>query len=239
MRFRKYALISPQSIKSRSLLNMHMVKRGAWLHHRISQSILNFHRLRKHPEKGRADWKHRWNEFNESQLGWLEDFVDRMIPWLIFLLLLILLGEFSHELNFFGWSWMEEVALFFVRNHDAVDFFDNIIVALIIVDLYFNFFKKRTVWMFLRTSIIDIMAIAPLGEIFRLTGIGAGVGEVQSALHVGSQLESEAAKIVRGEELAMKVTKEARIARAVSRMPRFIQLSRFVSKKGHKSKWRV
>jgi len=201
-----------------------MVKRGKSLHHRIAHHVLKFHKLRKLKDEDLPAWKASWNRFNETQLGWLEDFVDRMVPWLVFLLFLILIGEFSDKINVFGWAWMHNVYVFFVRNEAAVNFFDRIIVALICIDLYFNFFKKRTVWAFLKSSIVDILAIAPLGEVIRM----AGLGEFQSTLHVGAQLESEVAKIIRGEELAVQTARSARVVRAVSRLPRFIQLSRLV-----------
>jgi hypothetical protein len=198
-----------------------MAKRGMPLHHRIAHHILKFHRIRKHIEPGRSSWKENWNRFNDEQLGWLEDFVEKMVPWFVLLLFFIVVGEFSDMLNVFGWAWLDTVYVFFVRNEEAIQFFDNIIVALICIDLYFNFFKKRTVWAFLKSSIVDIIAIAPVGEIILLSGLG----EFQSVLHVGSEIEQGAAKIIRGEEFAAR---SVRTIRAVSRLPRFIQLYRLI-----------
>jgi hypothetical protein len=191
------------------------------IHHRIRHHIVRFHKLRKHKETSLPKWKRKWSDFNEKHFLWLEKAVDQFIPWLVLALLVIIFGEFSHYINVFHWQWPEKVALFFEEHDTDVMFLDKVIVTFFIIDLYFNFFKKKTVWSFIKTSFLDILAIAPLGLIFRV----AEIGEAQSALHVGAEFEKEAAKA-------------SRVAKEVSKIPRFFRLNRlthfFVKRKKKK-----
>ncbi len=187
------------------------------------QRIRKYYKKRKLKEKKLPSWKKKWNHFNESKLGWLEHFVDKMIPWLVIVLLFIILGEFSGDLNYFGWAWMDQVAEFFHQYHTAVVVIDQIVVSFFVVDLYFNFFKKRTFWNFLKSSILDIIAIAPLGYFLRL----ARLEEAQTILHITTEVEKGAVKAVAGAE-ATKLTKSARLLRFLARIPRFFRLNRLV-----------
>ncbi len=202
-------------------------------HHGIRYRIKKYQQLRKEKEEHLPRWKEAFNRFNEHYMGWLERFVDGLIPWLVLLLLFIILGEFSHSLNVFHWGWLDAVAEFFEHNEPAVRAVDHVIIAFFVIDLYFNFFKKRTVWRFFKTSILDIIAVAPLGLILRI----AEISEAQSILHVTTEIEKEASKIIRGEEAAARLlgaerfaelsrlSAGARIARVVSRIPRFFRLN--------------
>ena len=139
------------------------------LHHKIRHHLHKFHKLRKQKEKNLPLWKEKWNHFNETKLGWLEKFVDKSIPFLVILLLFILLGEFSEELNLFGWQWVEHISKFVETQQHMIEIIDQVIVAFFAIDLYFNFFKKATFLSFLKTSFLDILAIAPLGLWARAT----------------------------------------------------------------------
>ncbi len=208
------------------------------LHHRIVHHVRNLHRIRKLKERGLPSWKEKWGHFNEQYLGWLERFVEFAIPWLVFLLLFIILGEYSSDLNFFHWAWVESVSLFFEHYESIVAVMDKVIVGFFVVDLYFNFFKKKTVMDFLRTSILDIIAVAPMGAIFDL----AGIAETQKAMHATTELEKEAARLLRGEEAAAKLVrveeaaKLTRYERIITKVPRFFRLNRLADFFGKKKK---
>lgn len=189
------------------------------IHHRIVHHVRNLHRIRKLKEKGLPSWKENWGNFNEQYLGWLENFVEWAIPWLVLLLLFIILGEYSSDLNFFHWAWVENVSLFFEHYETVLVVIDKVIVGFFVVDLYFNFFKKKTVMGFLRTSILDIIAVAPMGAIFDL----AGIAETQKAIHATTELEKEAARLTRTEKILTKV-------------PRFFRLNRLADFFGKKKK---
>ncbi len=176
--------------------------------HRIRKHIRRYHRVRKRKERNLPDWKRSWCSFNERRLAWLEIGVEKLLPWLVLLLLMIILGEFSKELNIFSWNWMDNVAGFFSSNESKIKVVDRTIVAMFATDLYFNFFKKRTVWSFIKASFLDILAIAPLGMIFRVSEAWEG----QAILHVGSEVEREGA--------ALKIARTSRAAKLLVRLHR-------------------
>lgn len=181
------------------------------LHHKIIHTIRKYNRIRKKKESGLPEWKENWHRFNEKYLGGLELLVEWAIPWLVLLLLFIILGENSHSLNFFHWEWMDKVTEFFEHHEEIIQIMDKIIVSFFVIDLYFNFFKKRTVQQFLQTSILDIIAIAPMGLIFDL----AGIAETQKAIHVTTETEKELVKLTRAEKI-------------ISKVPRFVRLYRIL-----------
>lgn len=196
------------------------------LHHKIRHHLHKFHRMRKKKEQNLPLWKEKWNSFNETKLGWLEKFVDKLIPWLVLALLAIILGEFSHQLNFANWQWMEKIATFFDNHTAEIKMIDQIVVGFFIVDLYFNFFKKATVLSFIKTSFLDILAVAPLGLIFR-----AELGEAQTILHI---TEKEASIAIKEGEEAAKILKLENISTKTPRMLRLYRITQFFGKKDKK-----
>ncbi len=201
---------------------------------RLWRSFRHTPHLRKQRDINLPKWKECWNHFNERRLGWLEHIVESLIPWLVLLLLFIILGEFSSFINIFGWEWMERITLFFEHNKTVIALIDNVIIAFFVLDLYFNFFKKATFWSFLKSSFIDIIAIAPLGLIFRISELS----EAQSILHIGADIEKEAAKTLREGEIiakliqteelakATQLSRGARAVRVIARLPRILRLYR-------------
>ena len=208
----------------------------------VVQHIRSMHSIRKRKEK-LPPWKAKWNDFNGKYLAWLEKFVEKMIPWLVLILLFVILGEYSGDLNIFHWNWIDQVSGFFHHHEAQIHLLDQVIIGFFIVDLYFNFFKKATVQSFLETSILDIIAVAPMGLIFDFAGVG--VSEAQQVLHVTTEVEKEAAVALKETKLASRLTKaeEAarlarlkkgttlaqrmpRLARFFARLPRFFRLHR-------------
>jgi hypothetical protein len=208
------------------------------IHKHVIRFLHKYHKIRKAKETGRPEWKERWNEWNDANLGWIERFVEHMIPWLVLLLLFILIGEFSSTINVFRWDWLDIFGQFMLRNEHTVGIIDNVIVGFFVADLYFNFFKKKTVWKFIKTSFIDIIAVAPVGFIFRLFGIGV---EAQAALHVVATVEKEAAKEGALVEGAIKLEKEAvrlarleKVAKVAERIPKIARLAHLTQLKKKK-----
>jgi len=203
------------------------------LHRRIRHAVHKYHKIRKVKEENLQPWKKKWNEFNEVNLGWLEHLVDKAIPWLVLGLLVIIVGEFSGYLNFFNSTWIDNVSKFFENNQSHIQMIDHIIVSFFVADLYFNFFKKRSFWTFLKTSILDIIAIAPLGLIFRLTGFEVSpmvAREIEAAGAISK--ENVAARLLKAEEL-VKIERLEKI----TKIPRFFRLHRITDFfKGKKKK---
>ena len=215
------------------------------LHNKVIHGIRKYHRIRKAKEENLPPWKEKWHGFNRKYLHWLESLVDKLIPWLVFLLLLMILGEFSEYLNFFHWHWVDFVSEFFHEHEAIINIVDQVIITFFVIDLYFNFFRKATFVSFLKTSILDIIAVAPLGLIFRVSEIS----EAQSILHVTEDIEKEVSRVLKEGESASKLIKAeqeaARLARlqklqkasrTVSRIPRFLRMYRLTDFFRHKKK---
>ena len=125
---------------------------------------------------------------------------------------------------------MDAITEFFHHQEYAVTLFDQVLVSFFCVDLYFNFFKKATFESFVKTSILDIIAVAPLGALFSV----AEVGEAQLFIHAGGEVP-KAAKLTRAEELTKLARLEktsaigkatTRIGKTLSRIPRLFRLHR-------------
>ncbi|MBW3002464.1 hypothetical protein KY338_04890 [Candidatus Woesearchaeota archaeon] len=183
----------------------------------LRKAVKKLHRLRKKKEK-LPKWKAKWNHFNEKYLGWLENFVELLIPWLVLVLLLVLIGEYIHYINVFHWHWVDSISEFFHHHAGAVHTFDQFVVAFFCIDLYFNFFKKATFESFVKTSILDIIAVAPLGALFRVSE----AGEAQLLVHVGG----DTPKVARAANIGAlaKAESATKTTRILSRMPRFARL---------------
>ena len=185
--------------------------------------------MRKVKEENLPLWKENWNNFNETHLGWLEHFVEKAIPWLVIILAVMLVGEFSvileeynYYFNIFGVTSTEELALFTENNAALIELIDQIIVSFFAIDLYFNFFKKKTFKEFLKTSFIDILAIAPVGLILDL----ARISEAQTAVHVAGEVEKEAVKLEKEAVEIAKLERTARFIKTFEKMPKILRLSK-------------
>jgi hypothetical protein len=196
------------------------------LHRKIVHHIRKYHRMRKVKEENLPPWKEKWNNFNETHLGWLEHFVEKVIPWSVILLGFIVIGDFTVILEEYGYNiillnypWTEIIVPVVQSNAAFIESVDQVIVSFFAIDLYFNFFKKRTFKEFLKTSFIDILAIAPVGLLVDL----ARIGEAQTALHVAGETEKEAVKI---ERAAVELAKTERLAKTIEKMPKVLKLNR-------------
>ena len=188
----------------------------------LKKAVKKLHRIRKRKEKLPL-WKAKWNHFNEHYFGWLEHLVEAFIPWLVLVLMFVLIGEYIHYINVFGWHWVDSISAFFHHHDSAVHLFDQFVIAFFCMDLYFNFFKKATFESFVKTSILDIIAVAPLGAIFRI----AEAGEAQLLVHVGGEAP-QAIKVTKVEELTKlgRLEKTTLLSRIISRIPRLVRLHR-------------
>jgi hypothetical protein len=185
--------------------------------HKIRHHLAKYHKIRKWKEADLPFWKEKWHQFNQKHLHWLEKVVEFMLPWLVLLLLFIILGEFAHLINIFHWKWLDAVALFFEQHEQPISYIDKTITGFFVVDIYFNFFRKKTFWSFLKTSFIDILAVAPLGFIFRV----GGLTEAQSILHVTVDAEKEVTQLAKEGEEITKLTKEVAKSEELAKIARF------------------
>lgn len=146
----------------------------------------------------------------------IEIFVDRSIPFALFVLFFILIGEiFFHE--------------FMVNYHTYVQIFDWLIIAVFVSDLVFKYIRIKDIPKFLRVSWVEILAVFPFFLIFRffdsLAGL-FGVGEVaatqtQRVVHISAEVEREVGSVVRE---VSRTERFARFLRPMARSVRFLKL---------------
>ncbi len=165
----------------------------------------------------------------------LEIFADKVIPYLV-LILLILIG-----LDFF----YHETILPYEEEILVLDYF---IVLVFIVDLSFKYYRVKNAKTFLKKYWLDIIAVFPFFLIFRLveeiiilTRISESLGESQKFIHTGVEIgrisreASEEAKILREIQEASRLERTstiARIIRPVERIPRIWRMLHFYEKPG-------
>src|SRR3989344_5751490 len=120
----------------------------------------------------------------------IELIVDKIIPYLVFILLLIVIGEllFSEQIQKYV-LWIN-VAYYFI-------------VGIFVIDLIFKYIRIRNIPKFLRKCWIDIIAVFPFFLLFRLveeTGIllrfGERIAETQAVFHEAVEIEKETGKII-------------------------------------------
>ncbi len=151
----------------------------------------------------------------------IEILVDKLIPPLLVILLLIIVGEI----------WFHE---FMIKNHTYVQIIDWTIVFVFVLDLIFKYIRIRNIPKFLRASWLDILAVFPFFLVFRLFeglvglfGIGETVTQTQRIVHLGVESEKEVVSVIREGEIAAKEAarseKMARFLRPLSRGFRFFK----------------
>jgi len=194
----------------------------------VLKHIRNYNKLRKRKDEVLPEWKRSVNEFNERYFLWLEKFVEFMIPWLVLLLLVIIIAEFSEVINIFRWHWLDSLGEFAHAHDKEVVMLDRIIVTFFVIDLYFSFFKKSTLWRFIKHYFLDILAVFPFGLF-----IGASaVAESQEILHVVGETEKEVSKLTRTERIAAAferfLARAGRFFRVFGRLARVLRIYRLI-----------
>ncbi len=167
----------------------------------------------------------------------IEVLVDKIIPILLVVIIVIIVGEFAYT------EFMEEHRFF-------VEVIDGIVVFVFILDLIFKYIRIRNFPKFLRASWIDILAIFPFFLVFRLFegliglfGAGETVARTQQVVHVGVEIEKEVGSALKeGERLAKessRVGKFSEFLRPVARSFRFFKFADSHTQKEAKKETRV
>lgn len=143
-----------------------------------------------------------------------EHFVDKIIPYLVVLLGLILVLEFTVDLH---------------KYEIYIKYFDYVIVAFFLADLYFKWIKTKKIKTFVRLYWLDILAVFPFYLIFRtyllFAELATSTEQAQKFMHEAVLLRE--AKVI---EPFLKETEiAAKEASRLSRFERFIKtVQRFV-----------
>jgi len=164
-------------------------------------------------------WKKKICTFNNAKLAWLKKFVRILIPWLVLILLLIVIGEFSEEINnavtFFNMEPIQTLTNLgnYVHNHMfEVIIFDLVVILFFLIDLYFSFCISPTWKFFLRHNYLDILAIIPIGFF-------AETASVTTSSQKLTHIAADSGKVA-------EVTKLSKILKLLSRIPRFFRILR-------------
>lgn len=155
-----------------------------------------------------------------------EHFVDKLIPYLIVLLLFIIIGEFTMDLH----PYEHEIHIL-----------DTFIILVFVMDLFFKYQTVPNNKVFVKKYWLDILAVFPFYLFFRIFSeaanmlhLGEMFAEGQILFHEGLELEKEGSRIAKEVEKLGRVEKEAakakflpRILRAIQRSPRLFKAKVF------------
>jgi len=166
----------------------------------------------------------------EPWLHRIEVIVDKAIPYLVLILLILIIGEFTH------YSLIEE-------NANAVLLIDYFIVIMFIVDLSFKYYRVKSAKIFVKKYWLDIIAVFPFFLLFRLFEevllffrLSSELVESQKVLHTGIEISrisrevSEEQRILREIQEATRLERTSRIARILrpaERIPRIWRMLHF------------
>ena len=158
----------------------------------------------------------------------LEHFTDRIIPYLLVLLAVVLIMEF------FSKETAQKYSLFILLA-------DGIIILFFALDLAYKFNRVRKLKLFLKKYWLDIIAVFPfflmfrlVEEIFVLFRLSPELSEGQKFFHIGLETEKLAKEEIALREIA-ELQKETRLARTQMlaryfRLPRLIKVFPFYEK---------
>ena len=157
-----------------------------------------------------------------EKLHKLEYIIDKLIPWMIILLLAILLGEFFFE------EFIEHHHL-----HPWIVGGDILVIIVFIVDLVFKYIRVRNIKTFVKKFWLEILAVFPFILFFRFfEGIFTffiaeqTLKHSQSILHESVEIEKSASKFIREAEKVHKISRTraiTRFIRPLARLPRFLK----------------
>ena len=158
----------------------------------------------------------------------LEHFTDRVIPYLLVLLGVVLVIEF----------FFKNIAQ---KYYLYINFADAIIILFFVLDLAFKFNRVRRLKLFLKKYWLDVIAVFPFfllfrlfEEIFVLFRLSPELTEGQRFFHIGLETEKLAKEEIALREIA-ELQKETRLARTelfakYFRLPRLIKVFPFYEK---------
>ena len=163
----------------------------------------------------------------------IEVIVDKVIPYLVIILLILIIGEFTHY-------------KLIQNNENIVLLIDYFIVLIFIIDLSFKYYRIRDAKTFIKKYWLDIIAIFPFFLIFRLVEeiiivfrISSELGGSQTILHTFLEINrlsrgaSEESKVLLEIQEATKLERTslfARILRPAERIPRILGAFQFYEK---------
>src|SRR3989344_2134788 len=162
---------------------------------------------------------------------WLKDLeiiVDKIIPYLILVLLAVII------IDLFFNNLAEQYKI-------QISLIDGFIILVFVIDLIYKYNRVRNFPKFVKEYWLEILAVLPFYLIFRVIETTIGFLELsgiikqsQNILHSGVEVEREISLITKEaeeiEKIGARTNKFARIFRTVERTPRLMTASRFYEK---------
>ena len=163
----------------------------------------------------------------------IEVIIDKIIPYLVLILLILIIGEVMH------YKLIDD-------NKDIVLIIDYSIVVVFIIDLSFKYYRIKDYKKFIKKYWLDIIAVFPFFLIFRLVEelviifrVSSELGESQKFLHTLIEITrisreaGEEQRVLREIQEASKLERTtvlARIFRIGERIPRILKVFHFYEK---------
>ena len=163
----------------------------------------------------------------------VEVIVDKSIPYLVLILLILIIGDFTNY-------------KLITENENITVLIDYFIVIIFIIDLSFKYYRIKNAKLFIKKYWLDIIAVFPFFLMFRLVdeviiffNLGSEIVRSQEILHTGVEIGriskelSEEQKVLRELEEATKLERTAKIAeiiRPAERAPRVMGAFEFYEK---------
>ncbi|QQG38852.1 MAG: hypothetical protein HYS32_00050 [Candidatus Woesearchaeota archaeon] len=147
------------------------------------------------------------NEKHNHGLIAIEKIIDRSIPYLVIALALVIVGDFTLDLN---------------KYEPWITYFDWFILIVFLVDLSFKWTHTKKVVKFVKLYWIDLLAVFPFYLLFRFINI---FGELVQFTEQGQKILHETALLTEG--VAIKegevIAKEGKVVSRTGRIIRTIQ----------------
>ena len=158
----------------------------------------------------------------------VEILVDRIIPYAVFLLLIVVILQFTS-------------AEFIEKYHLYIQYFDYAVIAVFTIDLVFKYRRVRHFKPFIRKYWLDLIAVFPFYLVIRvveegylLLRFGEQFSEIQPLVHSGLEIERAISK--GGEEAAViareggLIAREAEVVAKEGKEVAYLSRTRFISK---------
>lgn len=140
----------------------------------------------------------------------VEHFIDLAIPFMLVLLGILIILEFTHYVDDY---------------HDFLMWLDYFIILFFIADLSFKWYHVHNYLKFIKLYWVDLLAIFPFYTVFRVYRFAAEAAiateEAQKLVHEAALLRE--AKVLREAELSSKIIKEGKFIRLFARVLRVLK----------------
>ncbi len=160
----------------------------------------------------------------KSWLHKIEAVVDKLIPYLLVVLLFLIIGEIFYA------EKIEPYRFF-------VSFVDNMVVVVFVFDLIFKYMRAKHFPEFFRQHWLEIIAVFPAFLFVRIIEEFLPISRIeisQSALHEAMEAKREgkliAMEVERVGAEASRIRYFARFIRPLARLPRFLRAFSFYEK---------